>query len=136
MGGYTQGYFRIRDINARELGLNGVSLDSTQTSSTFSVEGYTQMTTKVLHTNSSATAVQFYFEESDDGVNWVRAQTALVSAGTETLSDHTVEKAVSGDVNYHHQLPVTANLGRLVFTSTSGDASDTVTVSVRLGVTG
>lgn len=135
MGGYTQGFARYHDFTARELGLDGVALNATQTSNAFSTEGYNQLTTKVVHSNSSATAIAWYIEESDDnGTTWVRQQTRSVSTGTETLSDHTISKAVTGDKNFNHQLAITSNTARLVFSSTGGDASDLATVTVRVGV--
>lgn len=106
-------------------------------SSSFGVGDYTQMTVEIIHTNSSASDIQFWIEHSQDGTNWAREQSVTIAAGTGTLVDYTYSRAVTGDDAWFVQIPLTIDGNhRLQFTGTSGDGTDDVTVYVHLSAGG
>lgn len=133
---HTVPYEFTTTLSAATLGLNGVALNAAKTSNRFTVTGYVQLELDINHTNSSATAISWYFEHSPDaGTTWMRLQSGALVSGTETLSDHTVTKSVSASDTFAYLLPCGAYDDlRVVFSSTGGDANDTVAVTCRLGV--
>jgi len=138
MPGYTKSFSRqTKRIDPITLGLNGVTLDAARTSNAFDVTGCNQCKVDVVRVNNSGTATGFYLETSfDGGTTWTRNVTGRISTGTETLSPHTVEMAVTTlAYNYYYALFGEEAQMRITFASTS-DAADTVTVNVTLGVSG
>ena len=133
---YTQSFVRSRRIDAAALNLNAVTLNGGATSNPFDVSGYNQLKVNVVRVNNSGTATAFYFETSEDGgTTWARRQSGSISAGTETLSDHTVSRSIATLV-FDYYLPIVAeqrDLMRIVFADTT-DAADFVTAVVTLGV--
>lgn len=122
-------------IIPRKLNLSARAItDSVWSASTaFGVGGYSQMTVEIVHTNSSATDIQFYLEHTPDGTNYAREQSVSISSGTGTLSDYTYNKAVTGDDQWFVQIPITMDGNhRLQFTGSAGDGTDDVTVYVHL----
>jgi len=123
--------------DAATIGLNGVTLATARTSNSFSLEGYNQLAIYVDLTRTAATTVDIYLEYSDDdGTTWFRSQASSVAAGTETITDHLIQKTVAADDTFVHFMEVFGKLGRLVVDGTSGGASDTIIVDLHFGVSG
>jgi hypothetical protein len=129
-------YIRQYYVNPTELGLNGVTILAATpvTSSTFSVDGYNQLSLAFSLTRVAATAVTAYVEFSFNGTVWYRQQASSIAAGTETLTDHTMSKAVAGSVLWWHNFGgVIGDRARIVVGSTAG-TTDTLQVAAIVGV--
>jgi len=134
MGGYTTGVNRIRLLSAKELGLESFSQNGSKTSSWFSTDDMNILVLHMDHTNSTATAMTFYFQETyDEGTTIARMQASAISSGTETLDDHVVSKALSGDATFNYKINVSAPWMRIVFpAATAAGAGDLLVVTGEL----
>lgn len=138
MPAYTKGFTREIKLTAAEFGLNGVTVAgaSSVVSNTIDATGYNQLRLDFTWTHVAYTAVSFFLEHSrDGGVTWERFQTSSVAAGTETLSDHLVQKTTAASVKFPYVLPIFYNWIRLTLSTTAG-TTDTATVAPTLGVSG
>lgn len=118
-----------------DLNLSEVSLDSEQTSESFSVEGYNILTIYIDHTNNSATRVDvnvdvspYYIAETPV---WYDLTTQAVGSGTATAYDFDGQRSVSGDDKWVVRLSgINAIAARVRISSTGGAASDLASVHV------
>jgi hypothetical protein len=130
-------YIKRKLIPALTVGMDAETIANGApiTSSTFSVEGYNQLSVMCYLTHVAATAVTMYLETTTDGTRWCRYQASALAGGTETITNHIVSKAVAGSVNWGHNFPgIFGDRARLVFAGTDG-TTDTLTAEVVLGVT-
>lgn len=120
------------------LGLDGVTLAAERTSSTFALQGVSNLAVFVKHTYSAATRIDVNLDLTPDGLdgigsvtNWYKSQSVSISSGTATLSELDTQKATGGaSGNYEIRFSdLNAAYGRLRISSTSGDASDIAVVT-------
>jgi hypothetical protein len=127
----------ISELGPVNTGINGAGLDGTTTGSWIGTRGANQVAWIFTFTRDAGDDLNFYFEKSnDEGTTIARVQASAISAGTETLSDHVVTKAVTASTKFDYRLKVDADWLRIVFTaSTNGTASDLITATAQVQVT-
>lgn len=128
-------------INATELGLNGVVLNTNNDSEWIDCTGYSNLTLFIDHTNSAADRIDFFISTTNDVSGTPTAYkmtTASASSGTVTINRAEFQFAVSGDDAFVQPFDVT-DLKYLRIEDLHGnsaDGSDTATVTARLSVGG
>ncbi len=134
--------FKQSKLTPAALGLNSVGLDAERTSSTFGLQGATNLAVFVKHTYAAATRIDVNLDLTPDGLDgtgsvtdWYKSQTVSISSGTATLSELDTQKATgSASVNYEIRFTdLNAAYGRLRISSTSGTASDLAVVTAVIG---
>lgn len=120
-------YVRQKDIGARELGLSGLTLESTRTSSTFDCTSYNQLSISMnLSQQNTVTRVDVYLESSNDGgTTWFRPQSKSISSGAAVLSDLTYRKTVAAADQWLINFPVNYHECRLVVAVGAGTGTST-----------
>ena len=127
-----QQYTRTFDLNATEVGLNAAQLDAERTSSTFSGEGYNQLTVAVDAIRVAYTAVSVEVDFSYDDVTFFTLQSTTIAAGVATLDDTIFRKTTSVSDSWAFNTPINYPLIRLRISSTAGGATDLADVRVTL----
>lgn len=129
-------YVRQKQLCARELGLSGLDLTATRTSSTFDCTSYNQLSIDVnLSTQNTVTRVDVYLESSNDGgTTWFRPQSNAISGGAATMSDLVYRKTVSAADQWLINFPVNYSKCKLVVAvgAGSGTTTDVFSVTLRL----
>jgi hypothetical protein len=118
--------------NPGQLGLDGVTLASDRTSNSFDVRYRSEASISVKATRSAYTAVNLKLQHSpNNGTDWFDLQEITVATGADTLEDYNPTKTVSASDNFEARI---TNLSfkdmRVVVSSTSGGANDTISVWV------
>lgn len=132
-----QRYRRQRVINPTELGLSAVTLATERTSNSIGLNGASRLAVYVKHSaNSAATRIDVNLDVTPEGMsgetvsNWYVSQTAAIAAGTVTLSDEDIQKAVSGVKLFEVRFDeLNAAYCRIRISGTSGAAGDIVSVT-------
>jgi hypothetical protein len=123
-------------IEATELGLNDVAINTATDATAFNCAGYNQLTIEVSYTQSAGTGIEFYLHTVDGSDTEFPLQSGSTSAGTETLTDRKITKAMASSDTFAYNRPIncTELMIANVLATGSPDANDKVTMRVILGV--
>ena len=136
----TYRFTRQRTLSPTDLGVNGLAINTAQTSNAIDVTGVQYMSVEIRWTKGAGTGVKFYLDESlDGGTTWVRKQVGDLAAGDgiEVLSDHGYSKTLAASGNFCvADIPLNDKLVRIsgLIALGSPNASDTAIARVILGV--
>jgi len=119
--------------------LDAVALNATEATRTITVttnRAFSKLSVVSFLDRTAATDLQIAVFCSLDGTTYGSKQTRSIAAGTATLSNFTDSKAVSADVTIETEYEIKAcESVKLIYSGTSGGASDLVTVQAT-GVAG
>ena len=134
------GHYKVRQKRI-PLIFNAVTLAAERTSASFSVAGRNVVSLHASATRVAYTALQWHLEVSDDqGVTWRKqlaadvtvtasGATAVATRGTESDSA-TIATSTGIIAVYNNVVGGPAGLGRFLFSSTAGGATDLLSADV------